>query len=508
MRIGFFAILLASILAVVGLSLLLWTGNTAPAGKTLTVYYGAGMQKPVAEIVAAYRGQYDVEIQTVAAGSGELQGRIVTTQRGDLFLAADAIYLEELRQFKRGGKVQAFVDEILPVAWQKPVIAVAKGNPKGIRGLEDLLRADVRLSLADPEVAAISYVARKRIDRDRWDRLWKKKHVGRPKVTLVTGDLEIGAADAGIVWDSAAVQYKELDLIAVPEFDVKRNQIAIGVLRSTTDATRALHFARYLTARDRGLKNFSEHGYLIVDGDVWAEKPELTLYSGGLNWVAIEKIVQAFQTREGCGVLTRYGGCGQLVGEMKIKMKGHDDGPPSDLYFACDVKYMDDVQQWFKNPTNVTKAPMVLGVAEGNPLGIHALKDLARDGLRVGICDAELSALGYLTKRLLDSQGIYEKVSANVKDRPSTAAVLVERVALGNLDAAIVYLPNQVKEGRNVDVVPIDDPLAQAIQPIAVGAGSDHGQLAGRLMERILSAEARGVFEKYKFEWLSGGDGK
>ena len=156
MRIGFITILLASILAVVVLSLLLRTDNTAPAGKTLTIYYGAGMQKPVAEIVEAYRAQYDVEIQTTAAGSGELQGTIVLTQQGDLFLAAATDYLEELRQFDQGGKVQTFVDEILPVAWQKPVIAVAKGNPKGIRGLEDLLRDDVRLSLADPEAAAIS----------------------------------------------------------------------------------------------------------------------------------------------------------------------------------------------------------------------------------------------------------------------------------------------------------------------------------------------------------------
>jgi molybdate transport system substrate-binding protein len=189
---------------------------------------------------------------------------------------------------------------------------------------------------------------------------------------------------------------------------------------------------------------------------------------------------------------------------MKLAMDGSAKKSPSDLYFACDVKYMNDVRQWFGDSTNVTKAPMVIAVAGGNPKEIMSLADLARKGLRIGMCDAELSALGNLTKRLLDAHGLYEKVLENTKDEPATAAILVERVALGNLDAAIVYLPNKVKEGENVDVLPIDDPLAVAIQPIAVGNGSDHGQLAERLMQRILSSESRDVFQKYSFDWLAG----
>jgi ABC-type molybdate transport system substrate-binding protein len=314
----------------------------------------------------------------------------------------------------------------------------------------------------------------------------------------------VGAADAGIVWDVTASQYEQLEMVNVPEFETKQNRTAIGILRSTKDATRALHFARYVTARDRGLRNFQRHGYRVASGDVWAERPEISLFSGGLNWVATEEIVKAFQQREGCTVLTKAKGCGSLVGEMKLAMGRQAEGSPTDVYFACDVEYMAQVQQWFGDSENVSKADMVIAVPEGNPQNIRTMDDLAQEGLAVGMCDAELSALGHLTKKLLDAHGLYEKVLANTKDRPGTAAVLVERVALGNLDAAIVYLPNQVKEGENVSVIPIDDPLAFAIQPIAVGNGSDHAQLAGRLMDRILSTESRSIFEKYEFTWLAG----
>ncbi|MGO8749770.1 MAG: substrate-binding domain-containing protein [Thermoguttaceae bacterium] len=37
---------------------------------------------------------------------------------------------------------------------QRPVIAVRKGNPRRIAGIDDLLRGDVRLGMAHPDQAA------------------------------------------------------------------------------------------------------------------------------------------------------------------------------------------------------------------------------------------------------------------------------------------------------------------------------------------------------------------
>jgi len=45
--------------------------------------------------------------------------------------------------------------ECLPVAYQRPVIAVRQGNPKKIATLADLLAEDVTVALADPAQAAV-----------------------------------------------------------------------------------------------------------------------------------------------------------------------------------------------------------------------------------------------------------------------------------------------------------------------------------------------------------------
>ena len=125
MRFGFSIALISSIAVIGALVFLLRPSGTTPSGQTLSVYYAAGLHKPVAEIIAEYSKEYDFQIQTVAAGSGELQGSLVNAGKGDVFIAADASYLEELREFDHRGAVRTYIDEILPIAWQTPVIAVA-----------------------------------------------------------------------------------------------------------------------------------------------------------------------------------------------------------------------------------------------------------------------------------------------------------------------------------------------------------------------------------------------
>ena len=50
-----------------------------------------------------------------------------------------------------------------------------------------------------------------------------------------------------------------------------------------------------------------------------------------------------------------------------------------------------------------------------------------------------------------------------------------------------------------VETVAVDDPLAVAVQPYAVGGGTSHGQLMQRLLDRLRSGESRQRFEKAGF---------
>jgi molybdate transport system substrate-binding protein len=262
-RIGFGILTALSALVVAALiGVLVFTEPGRPTVQgippaTLTVYCAAGLQPPVSEILAAYEASHPVQFQTKFGGSGSLLSEI-RVAGGDLFLAADRIYLAEAEKMK-------LVSEIVPIAYQFPVIVVRKGNPRRISGLDDLLKTDVRLSLADPERAAIGKVVRGLLEKDgRWAALWKKAVIQRDTVNQVGNDVKLSAADAGIVWNATAVQYPDLEMVRVAAFDRSKNEIAVGLLSSSKNPAAAKEFLGYLVDPAQGLRVFARHGYEVA----------------------------------------------------------------------------------------------------------------------------------------------------------------------------------------------------------------------------------------------------
>ncbi|HUE15113.1 MAG TPA: molybdate ABC transporter substrate-binding protein [Planctomycetaceae bacterium] len=253
-----------SVLALTGLILLLvysgrGSGPDGTPAETLVVYCAAGLQPPVSEILADYESANPVTFQTQFGGSGTLLSEI-RVAGGDLFVAADMQYLLTARQMN-------LVGEILPIATQTPVIVVPQGNLKKIGSLQDLLKNGVRLSLADPKMAAIGKVVQGLLQQDAlWDRLWQKSVIHRETVNQVANDVKLTAADAGIVWDATAVQYPALEIVRVAELERSKNEIAVGVLTAAKNPNGALRFAHYLTAPDKGLEIFRKHGYAVTNG--------------------------------------------------------------------------------------------------------------------------------------------------------------------------------------------------------------------------------------------------
>jgi molybdate transport system substrate-binding protein len=274
MRLQFRSALAISVVVVAGLILLLvYSGprsdpNGTPA-ETLVVYCAAGLQPPVAEIIKDYEAAHPVTFQTQYAGSGTLLSEI-RVAGGDVYIAADEQYLLTARQMN-------LVREILPIATQRPVIVVPKGNLKKIGSLDDLLANGVRLSLADPKMAAIGKVVEGILKKPAaatgatktpglWDRLWKKAVIHRETVNQVANDVKLTATDAGIVWDATAVQYPDLQVVHVPLFEKSKNEIALAVLAPSKNPDAAQRFAAYVTAADNGLAVFRKHGYTVLEG--------------------------------------------------------------------------------------------------------------------------------------------------------------------------------------------------------------------------------------------------
>jgi molybdenum ABC transporter molybdate-binding protein len=464
-------------------------GDRSRQNAALVFYCAAGIKPPVERIAKAYEEEYGIPVQLQYGGSGTLLSNLAVSRRGDLYLAGDQSYIQIALE-------KNLLAESIPLAYMTPVIAVQKGNPKNMQSLRDLLREDVKVAMGSPDAASIGRTVQQLLTKSGdWDTLKEQITVFKPTVNEVANDIKIGAVDAGIVWDALAKQYPELDMIHIPQLDVGKEQITIGVLKSAAHPAASLRFARYLAARDKGLPEFEKFGYEIVDGDAWAETPNVLLFSGGVNRVAIQDSIEEFQKREGCIVNTVYNGCGILVGQMKT-------GQQPDAYFACDVSFMTQVADLFPDATDISQTDMVVAVARENPQTIRSIEDLARPGLKIGLANEQQSALGALTARLLKEMNLYDAITKNDGPRTPTADLLVNQLLVGSLDAAIVYEVNTSQARDKLQVIRIDHPAAHAIQPFAVGKHAKYPYLTQRLMQTIRSAPSRQRFESIGFRWL------
>ena len=471
------------------------TGAPSKLNGELIVYCAAGIRPAVEPILQEYESEYGAKTSLQLGPSGGLEAQIRLSDRGDLFVpAAVDPFLKRLR-------ADSLVDEILPVAELRLVIAVSPNAEKIPASLAELMDGGFSFGLCNEQAAAGQRTKKALARVGLWDRVFSAAKATLPTVTeLAEAIRDGGKLDAGITWSTTAKQF-ELQHVEVPELAHSRATVGVGVLGTTHDPTAALRLARYLAAKDRGQLFFQQHHYDALPGDPWIETPRLTLYSGTVNRHAIKDSLREFETREGCEIATVFDGCGTLVGMMKT-------GTDPDAYFACDVSYVEQVSERFLEAVEISENPLVILVREGNPMNIESLEDLSREDVVVGLCDPDLSALGSLTRRLLREEGVYQQSVRSGAITVTTGDLLVAQMLAGDkLDAVVVYRANCVKALDELELVRIDHPLAMAIQPFSVHREAAYPQLTARLCDYLTSGQSRDRFEKWGFRWRANRTG-
>lgn len=469
-----------SFIAIAIISMLLAScgGNkTQQEKKTLTLYCAAGIKKPIEKLAKEYTDKYKVNVDIQYGGSGTLLSSLQLSQQGDLYLAGEKSYLDIAKE-------KQLVDEVQPLASMRPVIIVHKSNPKNIKGLDDLLRKDVNVSLGNPGSAAVGKLTQIMFERKgKWDELKEKTKVFKPTVCELVLDVNLGALDACIGWDITAKQYKDVETVVIPEAEDLVSTVEIGVLKTCKQPTEALKFIRFLSSKEFGNKTFAEFGFTPVEGDDWAERPKIVLFSGGVNRLAVEPVIQKFEEREGVEFTRVYNGCGILVAQIKA-------GNIPDAYLTCDTSFMSQVDPLFDNIQDVTTTKIIIITQLGNPKGIKNLADLASKGLKVGSCNPEQSALGAIVKNMLTKMNLWNKIYPNICSQTPTADLLVNQLRTGALDAAIVYISNVTKVKDKVNIVYLEGPDDSAVQNYGIVKASNNRWVMKRFFEALHSAEA------------------
>ena len=189
--------------------------------KTLMLCSGAGLMKPMNELIKQFDQKTGAQIQVHYGGSAEIFGILQTTCGCDVFIPGAYKYTQEA--LKRGYLIK---DTIKNLTMHIPVIIAPGNSPKKIHALEDLAKPGVKVVLGDPKACAIGKVAQKILEKNGlWEKVKKNVLTFTPTVNQLLIYIATGQADAAIVWEDMTSWAQAKGKIKVVTIPARQNII-------------------------------------------------------------------------------------------------------------------------------------------------------------------------------------------------------------------------------------------------------------------------------------------
>ena len=199
----------------------------------------------------------------------------------------------------------------------------------------------------------------------------------------------------------------------------------------------------------------------------------VTVFAAASLTEAFTQIAGEYEELHGVEVRLSFGPSDGLATQIQ-------EGAPADVFASASPKWMDAVASdpGVTDRADFARNVLVVIVPAGDPADIATIDDLGKPGIKL-VLAAEGVPVGDYAREMLANAGIADDALANVVSNEDDVKGVVQKVALGEADAGIVYRTD-VTASVAADLEPVDVPddvNVVAVYPIAALArASEHAR--------------------------------
>src|SRR6266566_278256 len=218
-----------------------------------------------------------------------------------------------------------------------------------------------------------------------------------------------------------------------------------------------------------------------------AAPANVTVFAAASLQPAFDNIGKELQAQNKMHVAYSYAGTQALAAQLT-------QGAQADVFASAGTQQMDQVRQAGLVSSSKIFAHNRLDIAveRGNPKGIRSLADLARPGLVIVLADPAVPAGKYAQQALAKAGVAVKPASLELE-----VTAVLNKVALGEADAGIVYVSDVLTSGK-VDGIPIPD--SQNVVADYSIAGVSHRRAAEEFIAFVLSSQGQAILAGAGFE--------